>query len=159
MLGALVFLDSCHTSYKSSSSFKDPLLERFSKQLGTRVSNKKLYEFIDQWIGVPYNYGGKDRQGIDCSNFVFLCYQLVFQPIPYAPSQELAGKIQNKAKSDLQEGDLVFFKFSNNKVSHVGIFLCNNFFVHASTQKGVIISSLAESTYQKAYFSGGKYKY
>lgn len=159
MLGAVMLLDSCHTSRKTTTTGKDALLEHYSKQLQARVTNKKLYQFIDQWIGIPYRYGGKDRQGIDCSNFVFQCYQTVFRPIPYAPSHELANKIQNKSKGNLQEGDLVFFKFGGNKVSHVGIYLINNYFVHASTQKGVIISSLQENTYLKAYVSGGSYKY
>lgn len=152
-------LSGCHSGNKVTTASKDRLLENYSNQLQSRVINKQLYHFVDQWIGIPYRYGGKDQKGIDCSNFVFQCYQAVFRPIPYAPANELVKKIQSKSKNQLKEGDLVFFTFGDNKVSHVGIYLVNHFFIHASTQKGVIISSLQEDTYQKAYSCGGAYKF
>lgn len=159
MFSALILLDSCHTSNKISKYSKDALLDKYSKQLQSTVTNKKLYLFVDRWIGKPYRYGGKDERGIDCSNFVFLCFREVYRPIPYASAHQLVEKIQRKSKDHLQEGDLVFFSFGDKKVSHVGIYLINHFFIHASTQKGVIISSLQEMTYQKAYFCGGAYKF
>ena len=58
----------------------------------------------------------------------------------------------------LQEGDLVFFKINSSQISHVGVYLANENFVHATLQSGVIISSLNEAYYSKYFFKGGRLK-
>ena len=100
--------------------------------------NEALYDAIQTWIGTPYKYGGNDRKGVDCSAFVgHLDADLI-------------------SKSELREGDIVFFTNSKGKVSHVGIYLKNGMFAHSSTSRGVIISRLDDSYWRKHFYKGGR---
>lgn len=139
---------------KKEVSKKTSILEKYSEKVGEEVKNEKLYTTIDEWMGVPYRYGGKSKSGIDCSNFTCHVLREVFSYPSnfYFPSSKLAeqGEIINLKQA--REGDLVFFSInSNSKISHVGIFLANKKFVHASTSKGVIINSLDEEYYKKRF--------
>ena len=137
-----------------NKSDKNEILKKYSGMIGTTVDNEKLYTTIDKWIGVPYKFGGKSMSGIDCSNFTcFLMREVfAFPPNYYLPSSKLAEQGVKIDLKDAREGDLVFFSINqNSKISHVGIYLKNNYFVHASTSKGVIISSLSEEYYKKRF--------
>lgn len=118
----------------------------------SKLKNKKLKNFASDWIGVPYKYSGKTKEGIDCSHFTCTLLREVFQ-FPkdfYLPSYRLPEKFTMISKEQVKEGDLVFFDIqSNSKISHVGIMLDKTFFIHASTSKGVVVNSLEESYYQK----------
>jgi lipoprotein Spr len=134
------------------SSGKRALLEKYSKILGEEVDDEKLYGFIDAWMGVPYKFGGKTKTGVDCSNFTceLLRQVYAFPSTFYFPSSKLAEQGQRINKNEAKEGDLIFFSINqNSKISHVGIYLTKNKFVHASTGKGVIINSLDEDYYKK----------
>ncbi|MBS1775883.1 MAG: C40 family peptidase [Bacteroidetes bacterium] len=120
------------------------------------ISNFPLYEFIDRWYGVRYQLGGSNLNGIDCSAFVQRLYEQVFCTNLVRTAME---QFQNcrllKDTANLKEGDLVFFHTRGHKrITHVGIYLANGFFVHASTSQGVMISSLREH-YWSRYFAGG----
>ena len=120
--------------------------------------NIKLYEEIKNWIGVPYRYGGNTSKGVDCSGFVVNVYKNVYR-IKLQRSSELIYKknCDKIKKSKLQEGDLVFFKTGKKKrINHVGIYLKNGKFVHTSTSRGVIISSLDEDYYRKNFMQAGR---
>ncbi len=120
--------------------------------------NIKLYEEIKNWIGVPYRYGGNTSKGVDCSGFVVNVYKNVYG-IKLQRSSELIYKknCDKIKKSKLQEGDLVFFKTGKKKrINHVGIYLKNGKFVHTSTSRGVIISSLDEDYYRKNFMQAGR---
>ena len=120
--------------------------------------NLKLYEEIKNWIGVPYRYGGNTSKGVDCSGFVVNVYKNVYG-IKLQRSSELIYKknCDKIKKSKLQEGDLVFFKTGKKKrINHVGIYLKNGKFVHTSTSRGVIISSLDEDYYRKNFMQAGR---
>ncbi|WP_212005355.1 C40 family peptidase [Chitinophaga sp. HK235] len=119
------------------------------------VLNHSLYKFIEDWMGTPYRMGGKTRDGIDCSGFVNMLVNTVFQFALTGNSVELYNKVRQRLSTrDLHEGDLVFFKIHHRRISHVGIYLENDKFVHASTSSGVMISDLKEP-YWKKYFAGG----
>ena len=142
---------------KSEKPSKNAILQKYSQKIGVEVDNVTLYSFIDSWIGVPYKYGGKSKSGIDCSNFTceLLRGAFDFPSTYYFPSSKLAEQGQKVNSQSVREGDLVFFAINqSSKISHVGVYLANNKFVHASTSKGVMISSLDEDYYRKrlAYF-------
>jgi len=107
---------------------------------------------------VPYRYGGGDKSGIDCSGFTNKLYQTVYsKSIPHS-TKEIYTEISKVDTDHLKEGDLVFFKIENKDVSHVGVYLTNNKFVHATTKKGVMINDLNEPYYKKYYYKGGRIK-
>lgn len=104
-----------------------------------RESN--LLAFHSQWRGTPYRLGGLSKKGLDCSGMVYLAYKdIVGQYLPRTVlGQKILGEEINR--HELKIGDLVFFKV-NPRVQHVGIYVGDNNFLHASTKKGVKISSL-----------------
>lgn len=118
------------------------------------LTNLSLYDFIDTWMGVRYRLGGNDTSGIDCSAFVQRLYEQVYSVdlVRTARGQFTLCKIF-KDKTELKEGDLVFFRIRSKRITHVGIYLTNDRFVHASRSSGVMISNL-NSTYWKRYFAG-----
>ncbi len=100
-----------------------------------------FFTFYNQWQGVPYRFGGNDKGGIDCSAFVQIAYREAWR-ISLPRTTAAQSKIgENVDYSAAKYGDLVFFKTSQTS-NHVGVYLGNQRFMHASTSKGVIISRL-----------------
>jgi len=118
------------------------------------VRNARLYHFIEDWWGTPYRYGGKSKQGIDCSAFVNTLMSAVFRQNLMGSSYQMYEHVKKlRSRDELREGDLVFFSIGRKRVSHVGVYLENDRFVHASTSSGVMISDLNEA-YWKRYYTG-----
>ena len=122
------------------------------------VVNEKLFGFIEEWWGTPYQLGGSSKSGIDCSNFVNTLMASVFQINLVGNSIQLYSQAKKiKKHGDLQLGDLVFFAINRRKrISHVGIYLENDRFVHASSSAGVMISDLRESYWVRYYAGAGR---
>lgn len=103
--------------------------------------NHSLFDFYDEWEGTPYRLGGTKKSGIDCSAFVQKAFVEAYQmSLPRTTRQQSKQGIE-MSWSDAQQGDLVFFK-TRRSTYHVGIYLGNKQFMHASTSKGVIISRI-----------------
>ncbi len=119
------------------------------------LSNRYLYDFIDDWWKTPYRLGGTTKKGIDCSAFVQSLMLSVFGFTVPRTAREQKGVTERVPHEELKEGDLVFFN-TGRGVSHVGVYLHNNRFVHASTSGGVMISSLSESYWNRRYLGGGR---
>lgn len=104
------------------------------------------------WRGTPYRYGGTTRDGIDCSAFVQLVYGDVFGiNLPRATAEQVhTGEMINRR--DLRPGDLVFFK-TRPRTRHVGIYLGEGEFAHASTSQGVMISHLDEAYWRARFWT------
>jgi len=119
--------------------------------------NMKLLQFIEDWYGTKYRYGGSTKQGVDCSFFSSNLVNAVFNiSIPRTASEQYQ-QAEHIQKTDLHTGDLVFFN-TRGGVSHVGVYLSNDKFVHASTSSGVVISSLNEDYYSKRFVGAGRPK-
>lgn len=120
------------------------------------ITNKNLYNFINSWYGTRYVYGGTTRKGIDCSSFV---QKLIAATLDVRMQRTAANQKRTTAfvkREDLREGDLVFFKIKVHRISHVGVYLQNGHFVHASSSKGVMISNLNSSYWSRYYAGGGR---
>ena len=140
-----------------TSNMLDWVKDKYSSMIDVmpnQISNVMLYRFIDEWYGVKYRMGGTTKKGVDCSAFVQHLYQYVFG-YDILRTACLQFKESKKIdKEDLKEGDLVFFRVHTSRISHVGVYLRNNFFVHSASSKGVSIANLSNSYWSK-YFAGG----
>jgi len=121
----------------------------------SNLKSKQLYKFITDWTGVKYRFGGLDKNGVDCSGFAFLLEKEIYGITLPRISREQAKAVNKKSIDNLKEGDLVFFSFGGNDVDHVGVYLNNGFFVHASTNRGVIVDDLNLPVYQRVLVKSG----
>ncbi len=110
-----------------------------------------LRDEIRGWKGVPYKWGGADKRGTDCSGFVATLYRELFEtPLPRT-TRRLAHAGVPVDAGDARPGDLVFFKMPWGK-RHVGIYLGEFKFVHASAGRGVAVSSFEEKYWRRRYW-------
>ena len=113
--------------------------------------NSRLERAVNNWIGTPYRYGGMSKAGIDCSGLVCMIFrELGEYGIPH--SSEEMRKIGSPVPfSRVKKGDILFFRSGFKRVDHVGIYLGNNEFVHASSKAGVIRSSMSDDYYRSRF--------
>ena len=118
---------------------------------GSNYISRRIVALSQQYIGVPYVFGGNSpRTGLDCSAYVKLVFSQVGVNLPRtADVQYTVGT--PVATSDLIPGDVVFFQTYAPGASHVGIYLGEGNFIHASSSKGVTISSLGSAYYSTHY--------
>ena len=121
------------------------------------INKKDLMDNIIEWLGTPYRFGGTSKRAIDCSAFVRTMFKNAGNiMLPRTARAQFASVGVKVTRDDLQFGDIIFFHTRRYVyVSHVGIYLGDNLFAHASSKYGVTISSL-ESTYYKKRFIGGR---
>ncbi len=120
------------------------------------LNNLKLFAFIDEWYGTPYRFGGNTKDGIDCSAFSGNLMTNVFGVGLPRMAKDQYNACAHVKKEMLEEGDLVFFHTTRKGISHVGVYLGNNKFVHASLNYGVTISSLTDPYYERTFRGGGR---
>jgi cell wall-associated NlpC family hydrolase len=150
---------SVHTG--TNVELSDPLQFKYSILLDLPVeelTDGRMISFIEDWYGTRYKYGGTDKNGVDCSafaqTFIYAMYGLM---LPRTSAQQYQ-KSKRLRKDELVEGDLVFFKTRGRKagISHVGVYLRNNKFVHASTSGGVMINDMNDAYYSAHYAGAGR---
>ncbi len=154
-----------------STSVAPQLASKFAQKLGVEpeeITNALLYEFIDEWMGTPYTMGGETRYGIDCSSFSQRLYVMVYEKlIERVASRQFDSKNTDtfSGMEYLKEGDLVFFRgggVNSNVIVHVGVYLANGKFVHATankegTGKGEVkISDLRSTFWTSRFVCGGR---
>lgn len=154
-----------------SPKSKDPLFNvqnasylqlKYSVIIGVPVDqldNIGLLDGIDKWWGTKYCMGGSTENCLDCSAFTQILLRDVFNTSLPRTAQEQYNASEKLEDSQLQEGDLVFFHTSGRgkkSITHVGVYLQNNKFVHAATSGGVMISDLNEKYWQPKFRGGGR---
>ncbi|GAA4205964.1 NlpC/P60 family protein [Pedobacter jeongneungensis] len=152
LIALVAFLSSCGTRKYTVKS--DTKAAKAADAMAN-LKSKQLYRFITDWTGVRYRFGGLDKSGIDCSGFAFLLEKEIYGITLPRISRDQANAVRRKDIDNLKEGDLVFFSFGGNDVDHVGVYLNNGFFVHASTTRGVIVDDLTLPAYQKVLVKSG----
>ena len=136
------------TEYKSENILT---LNALSSKIEMPRRKQAFTEFYDEWKNVKYKLGGNSRNGIDCSAFTQRIYKEKFDlDIPRTTISQVSVGTEI-AKSELMPGDLVFFKTSKTD-KHVGVYVGNNNFLHASI-KGIQYTSLDKPFYKKNYWT------
>ena len=158
LIFSLLILVGCHSSKKSIHTTKPKNSNKvdYASKYGIKSKNEQLYREIDQWLGIPYKYAGKDKKGVDCSGLVCILLDKVYSYKIEGSSNTIHKKVNRISNYERREGDLVFFKINSDQITHIGLYLSNNKFIHSTVQKGVIISSLEEDYYKKYYYSSGR---
>ena len=159
---ALLLLCSCGSS-KNQYIKGTPSPQALSKKLGIKVTkNDYLYLYAEaaEWIGVPHRMGGNTKKGVDCSGFVSIIQKRVYgRKLKRSSADMLKYNCRKIRRGNLEEGDLVFFRTGKGRKkipNHVGIYLKNGSFVHTSTSRGVMVSSLSEPYYLRSWITGGR---
>lgn len=119
---------------------------------------RSVVEAAHKWLGTSYKYGGETRRGVDCSALVMNVYrEALGLKIPRTTASQRQYAI-NISRNELQPGDLIFFSSNKNRngISHVGLFIGNDRFIHASSSRGVVVSRLSEKYFMNHYHSAGR---
>ncbi len=146
---SLRFVTRNSTSQKETTEKPSLTIEEAIKgEKLTPLKNTILSE-AEKWLGTPYCYGGSSHDCTDCSGFVLNIFLAAGIKLPRTAEQQFFyGKDIND--SDKDTGDLVFFR-DKSRISHVGIYLGNNEFIHASTSNGVVVQSIDDDYYKNHY--------
>ena len=143
-------------SVENQNEFK---IEFLNQAIGTALSftpmSLKLYDFVYDWIGKPYRFGGESKRGIDCSAFARELYARVMDQYLPRNSRQQFKYVKPISKEELQIGDLVFFKIKTRDISHVGVYLGDDKFIQSS-KSGVNVASLEHPYWKRYYYKAGR---
>ncbi|WP_439241632.1 C40 family peptidase [Lonepinella sp. BR2474] len=150
-----LFLTGCSSSPPFSSADKEDYDGiNYKGQLNDPIMVITLLsEQQREWAGVPYLLGGNTRSGIDCSGFTRTTFKDRFNIQLPRTTKEQSRYGKKVPRSQIQTGDLVFFKTGRGPFGyHVGIYVKEDKFLHASTKGGVIYSSLNSPYWTKVFW-------
>ena len=150
-----LLLFSCGGSKSTTKTNKNTTTKRVSK---TSSSSKaeSIISYAESFKGTRYKFGGTTSKGMDCSGLVYVSFQKEQIALPRV-SRDMATRGKRVSLSQSKKGDLVFFKTNKNKnvINHVGLVVAskngNVTFIHSSSSRGVIVSSLDENYWKRAF--------
>ena len=131
----------------------------YAQTLGLHLAfdeNKDLLRSVTDWIGTPYSYGNNSRRGTDCSGFVTRVFREVYGITLQRSSRSMFTTTKHVAKTEMQTGDLVFFRRGRGPIYHVGIYLKDGKFAHSACNGGVMVSSLKQEYYRRTIYAAGR---
>jgi hypothetical protein len=134
---------------------RGPLLGTYNNLTPKGMNRDNFLLSLVSFLGTPYLYGGTTKEGMDCSGFTSAVYRSALKehlPRSTRDQYDIGSEVN---ANDLEFGDLVFFNTTGTSPSHVGIYIEDDLFAHASISYGVTLSSL-ESTYYKNRFIGAR---
>jgi len=147
---AIIAISTCRARATESPSDSSPSSLGFSEQ---RFENE-----VKKYLGIPYRKGGASKQGMDCSGFARTVYdRLLGIDLPHNSIDQFRfSELEKIDSGELQTGDLIFFANKKKKrINHVGVYLSDGQFIHASSSQGITVSSL-DDKYWKRRFVGSK---
>ena len=170
---AAAFLVACGSSRQASTAHRTPAgkgkttsvvppKNQFSDLVidaNLAAETQKLLKEARAWLGVPYLYGGNNRDGVDCSGFVLNVFSNALEISLPRTSRQQNDYCSTLSRDELRPGDLVFFdtkKERDGEVSHVGLYVGDGNMIHASSSKGVIVTSIDSRFYSTRFLAGGR---
>jgi len=139
----------------TSESFK--IKDLSGEDVSVSEETQHLQEYFKNWQGVRYRYGGLNTKGVDCSGLILRAYKELYNVDLPRTVAEQARKGTRIKKKHLRPGDLVFFK-TGRYSRHVGIYLGEDKFIHASRSKGVIQSNLNNTYWRTRYWQAKRFQ-
>ncbi len=142
-----------YTAAPSRNGAADTAAAPSGQASGTR---QEIIDYAKTFLGVKYVYGGSSPKGFDCSGFTKYVFSHFNIGLQRSSSAQYSTSVTKISKSALQTGDLVFFSRSSgsSKVGHVGIYIGNGSFIHASSPGDVVKIDTMESGYYKTHYIG-----
>ncbi len=155
------YVELTEIPYENQASTKSPLFFRLGKSTGvapspgaltgTSSTADAIIATAKKYIGTPYLWGGTTPSGFDCSGFTQYVFRAHGITLPRTSKQQYTAGTY-VSKSNLKPGDLVFFNTDGSGISHLGIYIGNNQFIHSSSSKGVVITSLSNTYWAPRYY-------
>ncbi|KMK51500.1 endopeptidase [[Actinobacillus] muris] len=152
-----VFLTACSGTPPAEKAKPTQVSKIYGKRTGSLhdpiIAISSLSEHQREWKGTRYRLGGTSRKGVDCSGFMQITFRDLFGIALPRTTTEQAQAGRKVAKVELQTGDLVFFKTGRGpNGKHVGVYVKNGQFLHASTKGGVIYSDIHSPYWSKTFW-------
>jgi lipoprotein Spr len=134
------------------------ILDKLSEVTESNTKKEKFLNEIISYLNTPYRYGGTTRKGIDCSAFTQKVYGNSMNiKLPRTAREQYKEWRSFRGRDELRFGDLIYFNTSSRYYpGHVGIYLDDNLFAHASSSSGVIISSLENEYYETKFIGANR---
>lgn len=153
LICSVCFTAICITTFPAFATER----QSYSALSSFGLSEEEFTKEVKKYLGIPYRLGGASKKGMDCSNFSRIVYRKILGiEIPNnSINQFSSSELKPIDSDDLQMGDLIFFGTKKKKINHVGVYLSDGQFIHASSSQGITVSSL-DSRYWKKRFVSSK---
>lgn len=160
ILLSISLLSSCGSIHRIDKGDRHTTFKKTKVDNSVSGHAKTVLDEAHYYFGTPYKYGGTTKNGMDCSGLLWNSYQKVNIQLPRV-SREQANYGMKINLKDVQPGDAVFFNTSGRGISHAGIVDRVSggevFFIHSSSSKGVMVSSLEEPYWKKRFVKAVRY--